>query len=124
MTRVLVVDDDPEVLAALRRYLELADFEVETAISVRAAKILMRELRFEVVVTDMIMEEQDGLDLIRWVQNTFADTRLIAISGGGARGSDSYLSMARQSGADASLKKPVARSALIAEIRALIEAQP
>jgi len=93
MTRVLVVDDDPEIRAVFTHFLELEQMEVQTAGNVRTAQRNMKETKFDVVITDLIMEDQDSLDLISAVRKSHPNTRLIAISGGGLGSPDTYLAM-------------------------------
>lgn len=124
MVRILVVDDDPEVLRSFRRYLELAGCAVETAAHVRGALLHLRQAAFDVVITDLIMEDQDGLSLLKSVRRDHPGTRVIAISGGGISAPDSYLSSALRLGADAAFRKPVPMDQLLAEIRAMTSSTP
>lgn len=124
MTRILVVDDDPEILRSFRRYLELAGCRVETAGHVRGALLHLRQAGFDVVITDLIMEDQDGLSLLQSVRRDHPGTRVIAISGGGMNAPESYLTMALRLGADAAFRKPVPMEQLLAEIRTMTGSTP
>lgn len=115
MTRILLVDDDPEVLAALGRLLRLHGHEVTPAASVRQALRSMREdAPPELLITDLIMEDQDGMSLIRHMRQAHPGVPVIAISGGGTHQPDSYLNAARQLGAVAAFRKPVPAEELLA----------
>lgn len=124
MTKILVVDDDPEILRSFRRFLELAGCQVETASNVRAAVRLLGQFPVEVVITDLIMEDQDGLSLLRLVRAEHPSVRVIAMSGGGLSAPDSYLATALRLGAHAAYRKPVPMDTLLAEIRALTNSAP
>jgi YesN/AraC family two-component response regulator len=70
----------------------------------------MRVMRLEqpdMVITDILMPEQDGFGIIRSMRQEFPAVKIIAISGGGTVGSLDLLETARRLGADASLAKPI-----------------
>jgi CheY-like chemotaxis protein len=113
--RVLVVDDEEADLLGLRTILEGAGFDVTQATSGNAAARLYLDQRAHVVVTDVVMPDGDGIDLIRMLRDIRPDVRVIAVSGKGETG----LAAARGMGADAVLGKPVDAEELV---RAVTEA--
>jgi DNA-binding NtrC family response regulator len=118
MASVLLVDDDSEILRSLERLLTLHGFEVWSAGSVREA---LRQLRAhgesDFLITDLIMDDEDGLTLIRQIRESHPETRIVAISGGGHSKPDSYLAAARRLGAEATFRKPVPPDQLLAFLR-------
>lgn len=122
MDKVLLVDDDREILESLGRLLTLHGFEVWTAGSVREA---LKRLRIggdpDFLITDLIMEDDDGLTLIRHVRAEHPETRIIAISGGGIGKPDTYLAAALRMGAEATFRKPVPTDTLLALMRSTTE---
>ena len=72
--------------------------------------------RFDVVVTDMLMPERDGFELIAEIKENHPTVKIVAISGGGLIGQDESLPTARGFGADVLLRKPFAYHALLSAV--------
>ena len=111
MARVLVIDDDPELLDTLRDVLRQAGHEVSVASSIPGGLREYRQRGADVVVTDLYVPEPDGLALIR---DLGADVNVIAISGASQRGELNALEDAEAFGAWRTLSKPFLSSALLA----------
>ena len=79
--RILVVDDDPPVLRALRRYLRSAGFEVETAESGAAAWARMEVQKFDALLTDDIMPHMRGSELVARVHARWPDLPIVMNAG-------------------------------------------
>ncbi len=109
----LVVDDDPSYRILMRQYLELAGFVVIVASDGRQALRVLEERPVSVLVTDLIMPEIEGLELIQRVKRGFPGLRIVAVSGDGRGPEAGYLRLARLFGADAALPKPFSGSALV-----------
>ena len=103
--RVLVVDDDFAMRIALRQILERAGYQVEVARNGNEALKLFREAPFDLVITDIVMPERDGLELIFDLRQDFGDVKIIAMSGTRASGDTSHLGIALQLGAQRALAK-------------------
>ena len=86
--------------------LEKAGHDVTVTSDSRLAARMLKEQPFEVVITDMLMPDKDGLEVMADLRRHHPDVRIIASSGGGRVSSDSYLHIARKSGAHALLSKP------------------
>ena len=110
---VLVVDDDLSYRLFMRQVLELAGFAVIVESDGRLALRRLEEQPVAVLVTDLVMPEIEGLELIELVRRGFPDIRIVAVSGGGPQGGDAFLRFARLVGADATLRKPFSGSELI-----------
>ena len=103
---VLVVDDDVMVLQALRILLEDHGFTVLTASDGNDGLRAYREHRPDLVLTDIVMPEKEGISLIRDLRHEFPGAKIVAISGGGRMGNSDYIRIATALGADAGLYKP------------------
>jgi two-component system response regulator (stage 0 sporulation protein F) len=106
MASVLVVDDNSAVRAAVRSVMERDGHKV---VEVENGVEGLREYRShpaDVVVTNIVMPEMDGIELIRELKNSFPNARIIALSGYDDSGDAGYLHLAEQLGAIATLRKP------------------
>jgi DNA-binding response OmpR family regulator len=120
-TRLLVIDDDNLVRAALIDMLQTAGFEVVAASNGRLGLELLETTPVDAVITDILMPEQEGLETIREARQRFPDIRILAISGGGAGGGETQLlRFAESFGADQTLSKPFTGSQLVAAVRTLL----
>ena len=106
MASILVVDDDAAVRAAVREVLERAGHEVTEAGNGLEGLREYRSHPADVVVTNIVMPEKDGLELIQELKSSFPDARIIALSGYDEYGDTGYLHLAEQLGAVATLTKP------------------
>jgi CheY-like chemotaxis protein len=130
MFNILVVDDEIEVGAVLRRVLERASFSVTVVNSAAAGLEAMAGQPPDVVITDVIMPNVHGVELINILRERYPRVRVIAISGGGSFGplaykpdaisTHSYLAAAREAGAHEVLTKPFDLTDLLAAIRRLL----
>jgi DNA-binding NtrC family response regulator len=106
------------LLALSRRFKrEVSDFVVATARDGREAIRMLEAGDYRVVVTDIVMPEQDGLGLIMEIRRTRPEVRIIAMSGVGSQPGTGYLEMARRLGARKLLEKPIRFEVLVAAIR-------
>lgn len=123
MARILLIDDDESVRTMLRTMLEYHRHTVMEAHDGREGLQLLPKARPDLVITDLVMPEQEGIEVITTLRKTHPALKIIAISGGGrTNSSDDYLVMARRLGADLTLAKPFAHAALLAAIAELLPA--
>jgi len=120
MRKILIMDDDEQLLAALVRAVEMAGFAVSSAPNGREGQRLLDKQPFDLVVTDLIMPEKEGMETISYITKHFPAMKIIAISGGGRIGPETYLPAALELGADRVLTKPFPLEALTAAIRTLL----
>jgi CheY-like chemotaxis protein len=99
--------------SALRELLQLAGYEVQVASDGREALALQRAHPAQVLLTDLFMPEQDGLETIQAFRAQYPGVRVIAMSGGHSRLRGDYLSVAEVIGADTVLRKPFPAQALL-----------
>jgi CheY-like chemotaxis protein len=117
---VLIIDDDAGMLDSLVALLDSYGFQVLTASSgVRGLQVI-RESAPRVVLTDILMPEQDGIETIRKIRLAHPDVKVIAMSGGGQIGHVEYLDYARMLGADATINKPADIDELVQLLRSFL----
>lgn len=113
MPDILIVDDEDLIRESLSTLFTREGYSVEVAINGDDALKKVAANPPRVVVTDIVMPEKEGVATIMALRNTHPDIRIIAISGGGRRGSGQFLDAAKRLGADATLAKPFSRQAII-----------
>jgi DNA-binding response OmpR family regulator len=117
MARILLMDDDVQVTRALTTALEKDGHEVISATNGRRGIELLRRHTVDVVVTDIVMPDQEGLETITEIRRVWPSLPVIAMSGGGAGHAGEYLEMALMLGAKQALEKPFPMAALLAAVR-------
>lgn len=121
MAHILVVDDDEQVREVFKRTLEAHGHEVKEAGDGRAAVASYHEEPADLVILDIIMPEQDGLETILDLRRDFPEAKIIAISGGGRASAQGYLRPAKILGADRAYSKPLALDELLTAIDQLLK---
>ncbi len=126
MPRILLIDDEPQIRSMLTQVLTRAGYEVTEAANGAEGIRSFHEAPADLVITDLIMPGQDGIEAIIELRRQSPTVKIIAVSGGGRIGAQEYLWMARNLGAAVTLDKPVERQRLLDEVRALLgqEAPP
>jgi len=124
MARILVVDDDDQVREMLRTMLERDGHEVLDAVNGIEAIALYRMTHSDLVITNILMPEKEGLETIRELCAEFPGVKIIAMSGGGQHGTSSYLEAARAFGAVETLPKPITRAQLRKAVDAALHQTP
>ena len=118
MALVLLVDDDDHFRDMLQAMLQRLGHTVAIAANGKAALARYTAQLPDLVITDLIMPEKDGLELIRELRRTPPLPPIIAVSGGGRTQPEIYLQMAESMGARAVLAKPFTFHQLSAAIDA------
>ncbi len=106
MAQILVIDDDPAMRETLCRVLTREGHLAFEATNGRTGLARLKEQPVDLVITDILMPEQEGLETIMRLRREFPDVRIIAISGGGRLGFCNSLSYAEKFGAAYTLAKP------------------
>lgn len=119
MASVLVVDDQKMVRQTLRSALEAQGWDVREAADGDEALRLYRTSPCDVVVTDIIMPNKEGLETIFELRRSDPEVKIIAMSG---RDTVDFLDMARKLGADHVLSKPFEMRDLVALVRVCVKA--
>ena len=120
MAGILIVEDDEELREMISISLKRRKYTVIEAANGREAIIRFKPAITDLIVTDLIMPEEDGLKVIMKLREIKPNLKVIAISGGGKAGPASYLNLARALGADAIYSKPFSLNDLIAKIEELL----
>jgi CheY-like chemotaxis protein len=123
MAKVLLIEDDFYWRAVLKNELEARGHSVFEAANAVGAEAAHMEYGFDVVITDLIMPERDGFELLMAFRRRFPRVRIIAMSAGGSMGAPEYLQMAKQLGADETVRKPVSGAQLEALFLRLLPRQ-
>ncbi|RJF79644.1 response regulator [Azospirillum cavernae] len=120
---ILLVDDDPDFRGMIHTALSRGGYTVHEAANGRAALELLQDRIIDLVLTDIIMPEADGYEIIQKLKSSPSSPPLIAVSGGSARLRMELPNMARLLGADAAFEKPVDINLLLDTIKQLLEAR-
>ncbi len=120
MPKVLIIDDEEDIRSILKDMLGMSGYDVDTAEDGRKAKELYDQTDYDVVITDIIMPEQDGFEVILDYRNKNQLDRIIAISGGGRTSSEDYLSIASHFGVSSIFSKPPNYKDLIAKVGEIV----
>lgn len=123
MAKILVIDDDPLMQQTIRRILERDTHEVHTASDGHDGVALLGARRYDLVITDIMMPRQEGIETIRSIREQASGLPILAISGGGSLGCGDVLSAATMLGANDALPKPFNARELIAKVRSLLPAK-
>ncbi|MHB8809867.1 MAG: response regulator [Desulfobulbaceae bacterium] len=118
--RVLIIDDDEQIRVLLEQMMHWAGFEVMVAENGKVAMQLQRENPADLVITDLIMPEQEGLETISRLKKDYPGIKIIAISGGGRIGPEAYLPAALELGADKVFSKPFDVQEIVDTVRAML----
>lgn len=119
--RVLVIDDEPTALDLLRRILESNGYVVLVAVNGQEGVNLFRRHPCDLVITDMVMPVQDGLQTILDLRAEFPGLPVIAISGGGAISKERYLTVAGYLDRVITIAKPFAVNTIVTAVAKLLQ---
>ena len=106
MKKILVIEDNLIVRNTVTRILQTAGYTVVTANDGLQGFEMFRKERPDLVISDIIMPQQEGIGTIRQILAERPGTKIIAISGGGRIGNTDFLQIARKVGATEVLPKP------------------
>ena len=115
--QVLVIDDDAAVRQTIALLLEDAGIEVVQAGDGKAGLSALQRCRPDLIVTDVIMPEKEGLETIIEIRRLDRQLPIIAISGGGRIGNADFLEIASRLGASVTLPKPFDPETLVNLVR-------
>jgi DNA-binding response OmpR family regulator len=119
LARILIIDDEPLVRKTIRAALETSHHQISEASDGRIGIQMVASELPDVVITDMLMPEQEGAETISHLRAAYPGTKILAISGGGRVKNTEYLVMAAKLGADEVLAKPFEPAELIEKVSQL-----
>jgi CheY-like chemotaxis protein len=117
MSRILIIDDEPQIRSMLRLMLERVGYEVAEAPDGIEGIRRYRENPADLIITDLIMPNKDGIGMIIDLKKEFPKVKIIAMSGGGVNRPEGYLDGAKKLGATRTLTKPIDRDEMLKAVK-------
>ncbi|MCI0421053.1 MAG: response regulator [Acidobacteria bacterium] len=114
---VLVVDDEPAIRSLLTRFLSKSGYTVLESADGRDALEQLRQRKVDLLISDIVMPERDGLEVLRSLRNDFAGLKVIVMSGAF---DGRFLRTAEMLGAHATLQKPLRLDAVFETVRQVL----
>jgi DNA-binding response OmpR family regulator len=121
MARILVIDDDALLNTMVLQMLRQAGYEAIGAPDGNVGLKMLAAQPFDLIITDIVMPEKEGLETIREIRKSGRKIPIIAISGGGKISAESYLPLARNFGADYTFQKPFDKEPFLAAVRECLD---
>ncbi len=124
MANILVVDDNLAFLEIQTEYLRRAGHDVTPATNGIEAMNRIESHTFDLVITDLIMPDKEGVQVIMEIRKKYPSVKIIAMSGGGRVNAEDYLAIARRLGAARTLSKPFTGEELLTAVSAVVAEKP
>jgi len=121
MAQILIIDDEVTVRDLLIKILEREGYETMNASDGKEGIRLYRENPADLIITDLIMPEKEGIETIMELRRDFRDVKVIAMSGGGKIDPETYLEIAKTMGAIKTIEKPFNLRELLKTVQELLE---
>jgi len=119
MKNILILDDNEDIRRLLILMLSVEGYNVQDAAETDRAFEIIRNTHIDLIITDLIMPEKDGLEVIMELRRDFPDIKIIAVSAGGRIGPSTYLDMAGKLGAHRVFNKPFNQQEIIQAVEEL-----
>jgi len=120
MKKILVIDDENSIRLLLKKMLEREGFDVMTASDGKEGMDIISKAAFDLVITDIVMPEKEGIEIIMELKKGYPDIPIIAISGGGIVMPEIYLDLAEKLGAVHTFSKPIDKETLVSTIKEIL----
>ena len=121
MASILLVEDDDQLRTMLKLLLTSSGHEVQEESNGARVCEMYQEQRFDLVITDLVMPDIEGLEVIVELRRKDPNVRIIAMSGGGQGRAEAYLRIAQQLGAKITLSKPFGNQELLEAVRVVLD---
>ena len=121
MALILIIDDEPQIRSMLKLMLEREGYEVAEAPDGIEGIRIYRQNPADLIITDLIMPNKDGIGVIIDLKKEFPDVKIIALSGGGLNKPEGYLKGAKKLGAACTLTKPIDRGEMLRAIKDVLK---
>jgi signal transduction histidine kinase/CheY-like chemotaxis protein/PAS domain-containing protein len=118
--RILVIDDEPGMLKLFTNKLAGKGYEILEAANGKQGLEIYHKSLPDLVITDIVMPEKEGIETITELKKQFPDVKIIAMSGGGRTGPEDYLFMAKRLGAMQTFAKPIDWAKLLMAIEEIL----
>jgi CheY-like chemotaxis protein len=119
--RILIIDDEDQPRRMLQQVLTRAGYEVIEASNGNEGLQYFRARPTDLIITDILMPEKEGLETIIDIRREFPAVKIIAISGGGRTGNLNFLEVAKRLGAQHTLQKPFELQDMLGAVRDLLQ---
>jgi DNA-binding response OmpR family regulator len=120
VANILLVDDEEQLRSMLRLVLEEAGHAVQEASDGQKAVESFKNQQPDVVVTDLVMPNKEGIETIMELRRLRRDVKVIAMSGGGRNNANDYLTLAKRFGACITLTKPFGNQEILDAVTAAL----
>ena len=120
MKVILVIEDDKSHQKLLNRLLEHQGYQVLIASNGKEGLKIVKENSVDLIITDILMPEKDGYEVIREVKALYPGIKIIALTGGGKIKAETYIDMASKLGAHRTIFKPLKRDVFLTAVKELI----
>ena len=121
MAEIMVIEDDELMRDMMTIILERQEHQVIGAENGRDAEQLLKEHSVDLVITDILMPVQEGMETIMVLKHYYPDMKIIAMTGGGKTGPDIYLNIAKKLGAEKTLVKPFKHEDLLEAVNSTLK---
>ncbi len=118
--KILVIDDEAEICSSVKERLTMEGYHVWIAADGRKGLQLYHDHQVDLVITDVLMPELDGLEVVRTLRRFSSTLLVIAMSGGGTHDLD-FLVEAKEFGANCTIPKPFSLEELVAMVHDLLD---
>lgn len=122
MKKILIVDDDDLIRDLIYEILEPQGYQILLAENGNRALEILDKEEIDLIITDIIMPDKEGIETILDIKKRLPHAKIIAMSGGGQLEANSYLSMAKRLGVNATLTKPFTPVKLLNVVQEILEA--
>ena len=120
MKKILIIDDDELILMTCRNLLAKEGFQVFEAANGNLGIELYKNEKPDLVITDILMPDKEGLETISELRAINPACKIIAMSSGGSTQNMSFLQLAKQLGADRALQKPIKPAEMLQAVKGLM----
>lgn len=117
MTKILIIDDESSIRKLLNKLLSAEGYEILEAHNGNQGIELYKNHYPDLIITDLIMPDKEGLETIKELRKLSPDVKIIAISGGGIANPEMYLDLALKFGAVRTLRKPIDNKILLSAVK-------
>ncbi|MBL4680383.1 MAG: response regulator [Pseudomonadales bacterium] len=117
MKKILVIDDESQILDLFVDFFDDTDIEVLTALDGNIAESLVESHHPDLVITDMLMPNKEGIEIVQQIRESHPNIKIIAMSG---MGNSLYLETSKLLGAELTITKPINFTDLKAKVQEML----